>query len=180
MFKEVEVFNSSQLSKFKNPKSLLYYPRERVLINQMETYLHKIEYLVKDKNEIDSLDKILEEIPIDVPFNTTIVIEPNRLPKEYFPYDATIYLDKQQGRLTFEDYNELKRKWEAKEFSSDIRRCANITDKKVLFEKVNITDNSCKIIPADSPEGVMVVYGDKNPPKRIHLTFWEGAYSEFL
>ena len=146
----------------------------------METYFHNIEYLVKNSEEIDKLSKIIEEIPIDVPFHTTMVIEPNRLPKEHFPHEIIIYLDKKSERLNFENYQELKQKFDLEESGSEIRSCANIADKNLLLHEIKTTDKSCKILSADGPEGVMVVYGTPHSPKKAHLTFWEGAYSDFL
>lgn len=149
----------------------------------METYLYNIEYLVRNAEEISRLKKIIEELPIEIPFYTTMVLELNHLPKEHFPYEMTVYLDKKLERIELEDYAELNQKYDSEESNLEIRACANKIDEKLLLREVKPTEDSCKIckiLPGESPEGVMVVYGDKNSPTKVFLTFWEGAYSEFL
>lgn len=146
----------------------------------METYLHKIEYLVRNAEEISRMKKIIKELPIEIPFHTTMVLELNQLPKESFPYEMTVYLDKKSERIGLEEYAELRQKYDSKELNLEIRACANKIDKNFLLHEVKTTDESCEILPEEISEGVMVVYGNKDSPTKVYLTFWEGAYSEFL
>jgi hypothetical protein len=145
----------------------------------METYLHTIEYLVQDASEIGELSKIIDEIPIDIPFHTTIILEPNRLPRKYFPFEMIMYIDKKQERLKFEEYSELKK--DAREgdlsFKEVFERAIKI-DRDILLNNIKTTtkDDSCKIFCFEGPEGLKIKYGDK----KVFLTFWQGAYSDIL
>ena len=147
----------------------------------MDTYLYDIEYLVKDKEEVSKMEKILEELPIELPFHTAMVLEPNRLPREHFPYEITIYLDKNLERLDFEDYDELRQEYDSGE-SIDLLVKANKIDERVLLREVKPTKESCKITSASSEdgfEGLLVAYGEKDSLTKVLLAFWEPAYSGF-